>query len=172
MWPQGAPQGPDRRLWGCGWRDETARSSAPPTRPDRRASQNHYAARRCPPKTALSLIWCLQQALILSFAKLATPFDQLQALLIAVTVLTGAWPPMLCAARPSAMQTRLPCFPTVGNHCIGARRRTWRYSCRLASALRRDLVTLSSSAAMPSWTPRGVAKWQLAGWSYRRPSSS
>ncbi|KAJ1472830.1 hypothetical protein T484DRAFT_1974463 [Baffinella frigidus] len=47
---------------------------------------------------ALSLIWCLQQALMLSFAKLSTPFDQIQALLLVLTVFTAASPSVLCAA--------------------------------------------------------------------------
>ena len=47
---------------------------------------------------AFSLLWAAQQALILFYTGIASPFDRLQALLVAASALSSGWPPVLCAA--------------------------------------------------------------------------
>ena len=44
---------------------------------------------------AFTLLWCAQQALLLFYTQLASPFDKLQALLVAAAALSSAWPPAL-----------------------------------------------------------------------------
>lgn len=60
---------------------------------------------------AVSWLWCLQQALILFYTNLASAFDQLQALLVAATVLSSAWPPALCAALSVRIYANIVCWP-------------------------------------------------------------
>ena len=60
---------------------------------------------------AFSLLWCAQQALILFYTQLASPFDKLQAFLVAAAVLSSAWPPALCAALAVRIYANVVCWP-------------------------------------------------------------
>ena len=116
---------------------------------------------------SLSLIWCLQQGLILSYAQLATPFDRLQALLVAATVLTAVWPPALCAALvcriyantaavfPNAWESLYWCAQTDLALLLSLlARMISSHSLSLSPRQRREVVVETSR----------VMRWQLAGW--------
>ena len=53
--------------------------------------------------SAFTLLWCAQQALLLFYTQLASPFEKAQALLVAAATLSSAWPPALCAALCAAL---------------------------------------------------------------------
>ena len=60
---------------------------------------------------AFTLLWCAQQALLLFYTQLASPFDKLQALLVAAAALSSAWPPALCAALVARIFANVTCWP-------------------------------------------------------------
>ena len=60
---------------------------------------------------AFTLLWCAQQALLLFYTGLASPFDKLQALLVAAAALSSAWPPVLCAALAARIYANVACWP-------------------------------------------------------------
>ena len=60
---------------------------------------------------AFTLLWCAQQALLLFYTQLASPFDKLQALLVAAAALSSAWPPVLCAALAARIYANVACWP-------------------------------------------------------------
>ena len=130
------------------------------------AAANGHVMPRGDALSALSLIWCLQQGLILSYARLATPFDQVQALLIAATALTGAaWLPALCAALacriyantvavfPNAWESLYWCAQTDLALLLSLLARV-RVGLSLSPRERREVVVETSR----------VVRWQLAGW--------
>ena len=117
---------------------------------------------------SLSLIWCLQQGLILSYAQLATPFDRLQAALLIATALTGAaWPLALCATLMCRIYANTAAvFPNAWESLY------WCAQTDLALLL--SLLARMISSPSLSLSPRQrrevvvetsrVMRWQLAGW--------
>ena len=61
--------------------------------------------------SAFTLLWCAQQALLLFYTQLASPFEKAQALLVAAATLSSAWPPALCAALAARIYANVACWP-------------------------------------------------------------
>ena len=116
--------------------------------------------------SALSLIWSVQQALILSFAKLASPFDKLQATLVGLTVLSSGWPPFLCFALVTRIYANITVFPN------GWESLFWCAETDLALLLAIVVQMVRASRWSIFSDQRNavvqdaslVVRWQLAGW--------
>ena len=61
--------------------------------------------------SAFTVLWCAQQALLLFYTQLASPFEKVQALLVAAATLSSAWPPALCAALAARIYANVACWP-------------------------------------------------------------
>ncbi|KAJ1459572.1 hypothetical protein M885DRAFT_613180 [Pelagophyceae sp. CCMP2097] len=128
---------------------------------------------------ALSLIWCLQQALILSFGKLSTRFDQIQALVLALTVLTAASPSVLCVALLCRIYANtVAVFPNAWESLYWCAQTDLALLLALLTQMKRvrdaRVVEVGGWLRLSAMNPahRGavvhdasiVMRWQLAGW--------
>ena len=116
---------------------------------------------------AISLLWCMQQALILFYGQLASRFDQVQALLVAGTALSGTWPPLFVAALAVRIYANsLMVFPNAWESLY------WCAQTDLAIMLS-ILIQMRRSSTLSIFSDQRhdavvdackVIRWQLAGW--------
>ena len=112
---------------------------------------------------AFSLLWCAQQALLL-FYTLASPFDKLQAVLVAAAALSSAWPPALCAALAARIYANATCWPNAWESHF------WCAQTDAALLAALALQMASAHAGRLTGAQRacalrdafGVARWQVA----------
>ena len=113
---------------------------------------------------AASLLWCAQQALLLFYTQLASPFDKLQAVLVAAAALSSAWPPALCAALAARIYANVACWPNAWESHFWCA----QTDAALLSALAVQMVSTPDgflSAKQRAYALRDashVARWQLA----------
>jgi hypothetical protein len=116
---------------------------------------------------ALSLLWCMQQALILFFGQLASRFDQFQAVLVAGTVLTGAWPPVLCAALAARIYANsYAVFPNAWESLYWCAQTDVALLLSLLVQMRRSstLTIFPDQRADAVHDAIKVMRWQIASW--------
>ena len=115
---------------------------------------------------AVSVLWCLQQALILFYTKLTSPFDKLQAFLVAAAALSSAWPPALCAALCIRIYANVAPWPNAWESHFWCA----QTDAALLAALVLQMISSRPSTGLLSKTQRAcalqdasrVARWQLA----------
>ena len=117
---------------------------------------------------AFSLLWAAQQALILFYTGIASPFDRLQALLVAASALSSGWPPVLCAALAVRIYANCEPWPNVWeSHFWCAQTDAALLLSRVAQLLSGSGggLSISLSNAQRSFALRDanrVVRWQLA----------
>lgn len=115
----------------------------------------------------ISLLWCMQQGLILFFTQLTTRFDQLQAVLVAGTVVSGAWPPVLCAALAARIfANSYFVFPNAWESLYWCAQTDAALLLSLLTQMKRSstLSIFPDQRADAVHDALKVMRWQISGW--------
>lgn len=116
---------------------------------------------------AIAFLWCMQQALILFFGQLATRFDQFQAFLVAITVLTGAWAPAFCCALIVRVYSNTyAVFPNAWESLYWCAQTDLALLTSLVLQMRRSstLNIFPDQRTDAAADATRVMQWQIAGW--------